>query len=176
MNKGRTHVYIGDGKGKTTSAAGLALRCASYGLTVHAYLFMPETPGGEWDSLARLGRVTVHRAQATVGKHINEMMPSERESFVISQQDLFDEACEQAQNPLCDMVVLDGVLDLVAAGAIAAGEVAYLSTRRYKGCELVITGKHAPSEIRQNADYITEMRKIKHPADAGEYPRRGIEY
>ncbi len=176
MNRGRTHVYFGDGKGKTTSAVGLALRCASYGLTVHVYLFMQQTPSSEWDSLARLGRVTVHRAEDESKKNYAEMSMSERDAFMIARQDLFDSACEQAQNPLCDMVVLDAALDAVSLGVIAAGEIAYLAKHKYRGCELVLTGRQAAPEIRESADYVTEMRKLKHPSDSGEHPRRGIEY
>ncbi len=176
MNKGRTHVYFGDGKGKTTAAIGLALRCASYGLTVHVYLFMQQTPCGDWDALARLGRVTIHRPEGASKKSYNEMSEREREDFMLARQNIFDEACEQAQNPLCDMVVLDGALDAVSLGAIDAGEIAYLAKHKYKGCELVVTGKHAAQEILESADYVTEMKKLKHPIDSGEYPRRGIEY
>ncbi len=41
---------------------------------------------------------------------------------------------------------------------------------------LVLTGRRVPPELYEYADYITEMREIKHPYQQGIQARRGIEY
>lgn len=57
MKKGLTLVYTGDGKGKTTSALGLALRATGRGLKVKIYQFIksPERTYGEKIALQKLG-------------------------------------------------------------------------------------------------------------------------
>lgn len=42
--------------------------------------------------------------------------------------------------------------------------------------EMVITGRKPPEFILEKADYITEMKKVKHPYDIGVTARPGIEY
>ena len=46
----------------------------------------------------------------------------------------------------------------------------------FSGIELVLTGRDAPQFMTEAADYITEMKKIKHPYDKGVNARIGIEY
>ncbi len=42
--------------------------------------------------------------------------------------------------------------------------------------ELVITGRDPSEEILARADYVTEMKLIKHPYDKGVKARKGIEF
>ena len=42
--------------------------------------------------------------------------------------------------------------------------------------ELVLTGREPDRFILENADYITEMKKLRHPFDRGIQARKGIEY
>lgn len=42
--------------------------------------------------------------------------------------------------------------------------------------ELVLTGRDPDRFILENADYITEMKKLRHPFDRGIQARKGIEY
>ena len=42
--------------------------------------------------------------------------------------------------------------------------------------EVVLTGRDPSEALCEAADYITEMRKVKHPFDRGIQARRGIEF
>jgi cob(I)alamin adenosyltransferase len=42
--------------------------------------------------------------------------------------------------------------------------------------ELVLTGRDPPQHIIAAADYVSEIRKVKHPYDLGVKAREGIEY
>ena len=44
------------------------------------------------------------------------------------------------------------------------------------GLEVVLTGRDPAPELERRADYITEMRKCKHPYDRGVAPRLGVEW
>ena len=57
MEKGLVHIYCGDGKGKTTCAVGLAVRCAGAGGKVLWFQFLKENTSGERAGLAQLGNI-----------------------------------------------------------------------------------------------------------------------
>ena len=42
--------------------------------------------------------------------------------------------------------------------------------------EVVLTGRNPSEQLCEWADYLTEMKKIKHPFDQGVKARKGIEY
>ena len=60
MEKGFTHLYTGNGKGKTTAAMGLALRARGAGLSVLFIQFLKKGDYSETKALASLG-VTVEQ-------------------------------------------------------------------------------------------------------------------
>jgi cob(I)alamin adenosyltransferase len=47
---------------------------------------------------------------------------------------------------------------------------------RPKQTSIVLTGNHAPNEIINIADLVTEMNEIKHPYQKGIKAKRGIDY
>ena len=53
------HIYCGDGKGKTTAAVGLAVRCAGAGGTVLFYQFMKPETSSERIALQQIHGITV---------------------------------------------------------------------------------------------------------------------
>ena len=75
-----------------------------------------------------------------------------------------------------DCVVLDEILDAVSLGMIQQEELlAFL--RKEKGrVEIILTGRNPGDEILELADYITEMKKIRHPYERGIAARKGVEF
>ena len=41
---------------------------------------------------------------------------------------------------------------------------------------MIITGRRAPQALTDAADLVTEMRKVRHPMDAGRKGQKGIEW
>ncbi len=60
---GLTHIYCGDGKGKTTAALGLALRAAGSGMRVQIIQLLKGSPTSELYSLARIPNIPVSRLE-----------------------------------------------------------------------------------------------------------------
>ena len=176
MKKGLIHIYTGDGKGKTTAALGLCLRAAGHGLHVEIFQFLKNGITGELQTLAKLNRVNLQRAQTDIKKFSWQMTPDEKELWNDAQQSLFDAACEKACDPNIDMVIMDEILGALSAGAIDIGQIKYLMSHKYKGTELVLTGRNAPPALIELADYVTEMKCEKHPHQQGIDARRGVEY
>lgn len=75
-----------------------------------------------------------------------------------------------------DMVILDEINVALNLKMIDTNEVVELIKNRPKHVELILTGRHAPAQIIELADLVTEMREVKHPYTQGVPPRRGIEH
>lgn len=176
MKKGLVHIYTGDGKGKTTAALGLAMRASGNGYDVQIYQFCKNTPSGELNALAKLPHVQVFRAESNCKKFTWDMNEEEKLAWIEAQQALFDQACEAACDPNTDLVILDEALGAMHAGAVEPSQLKYLISHKYKGAELVLTGRDAPQALIDAADYVTEMRMLKHPFQQGIDARRGIEF
>ena len=51
MRTGLVHAYFGEGKGKSTAALGLGLRCAGSGMTVFVIQFLKSSQSGELEAV-----------------------------------------------------------------------------------------------------------------------------
>jgi cob(I)alamin adenosyltransferase len=172
IKTGLIHIYTGDGKGKTTAAIGLALRAKGANLSV---------------LVAQLFKKNTSEAKALKGKGIDYLSYSSAHPFFkkYSKQELEDEVekCsffvkkvfEMARTKSYDMVVLDEIGPALAYNLVNENELVELIKSKPEKTELVMTGRGFPDSILQLADYVTEMRKIKHPYDKGVSARKGIE-
>jgi len=177
MDRGLVHIYTGEGKGKTTAAVGLAVRAAGQGLSVLFVQFFKQdsAPSGEKEFFRRPGSgIELVRSNS---RHPMFTGPKTDVAAVrASVVETFSLAVEKANAGGVDLLVLDEVLSAVNGGWISVEEMLEFLDGRPAGLEVVLTGRNAPSELVQSADYVTEMLKIKHPYDAGVQARRGIEF
>lgn len=176
MKHGMTHLYTGDGKGKTTAALGLTLRAAGHGLRVGIFQFCKHTPCGELTALKQFPKVSLQRADTECDKFTWEMSPEEKEGWREAQRALFDDACEAATCGQYDMVVLDEAMGAIHGGALDEKQLLYLISHKSRSTELIITGRSGGKALIEACDYVTEMRCLSHPLDKGEHARRGVEY
>ena len=73
----------------------------------------------------------------------------------------------------------DGLDEAVAAcnhGLIEEATLIDFLRGRPKALEVVLTGRDPSQHLLDAADYVTEMRKRKHPFDRGIAARRGVEF
>ena len=75
-----------------------------------------------------------------------------------------------------DVVILDEINVALDFGLIGVRDVLALIASRSERTELILTGRHAPREILQAADLVTEMREVKHYFQRGVKSRDGIEH
>ena len=98
------HIYCGDGKGKTTAAVGLAVRCAGAGGTVLFYQFMkPET------SSERIALQQIHGITVLSGYSIHQfsfrMTPEEKAEAAIGYQKQWQSLLEQVNQTTYQMLI-----------------------------------------------------------------------
>ena len=173
MQSGLLHIYHGGGKGKTTAAAGLCLRAAGHGLSVGFAQFLKDGSSGECTALKALPGVTVFNALPQVPFTFS-MTPEERETARDFYASLL-RLCEKAADRL-DLLVLDEVLDAVHTGILPEESLSAFVKRRPAGLELVLTGREPSPALLELADYVTEMRAIRHPFQHGQAARLGVEW
>ncbi|MDF3005955.1 MAG: cob(I)yrinic acid a,c-diamide adenosyltransferase [Oscillospiraceae bacterium] len=175
MEKGLVHLYYGDGKGKTTAALGLALRALGCGRRVVLVQFLKNTPCGELTALACHDGMTVLRGKA--GAHFTfAMTEEERTKTKEIHESNLTQAMGLAQKGQCDLLILDEVTDALQTGLLDEELLRQAVLKKADGLELVMTGHHAIGWLVQAADYVTEMKKCKHPFDRGIPAREGVEF
>ena len=74
------------------------------------------------------------------------------------------------------LVVLDEIFWAMKEGLVSEADVLALIRERAQGCELVLTGRGATRAIEEASDYVTYVKKEKHPFDKGVISRCGIDY
>ena len=163
------HLYCGEGKGKTTAAMGLALRMAGRGRAVVIAQFLKGADSGERLALAQVPGVRLLEVPERV-KFSFQLTPAEREAERTRNTRLLALARKAA--PSCDLLVLDEVCAAVNTGLLPLEDV--LDCLDSLSCEVVLTGRDPAPELRDRADYLTEMRKVRHPFDRGVCARTGI--
>jgi cob(I)alamin adenosyltransferase len=176
MQRGLVHFYYGDGKGKTTAALGLALRAAGCEKNVIIVQFLKDWKCGELQSLPFLPNVRVLRGKSSGGAFVHEMTDEEKNETKIIHNKNLKTALEFQKKGQCDLLVLDEVVDAYNLGVLDATLFEWLLNNKPVELELVLTGHESNELVRERADYVTKMQKIKHPFDTGVSARRGIEF
>ncbi len=170
---GKIHVITGPGKGKTTAAFGLAMRAAGHGLRVCIVQFMKtgETTG-EVIAAKRLKRLEI--VQFGTGRFVDP------KHIVDADRAAAHDALEYVRRRIsargCDILILDEVNVAAAFGLVKAREVLEVIGKRGVGVEVIMTGRNAPEELIDAADYVSSVSEMKHPFAKGLKPRKGIEW
>lgn len=172
---GLTHVYCGDGKGKTTAAIGLGVRACGCGKQVMLLQFLKGSSSGELAALRRLENFTVMPTPDNI-KFTFQMTPRELEEAALLCKTQFGSALTAVHAGECDMLILDEVFGAIHCGLLENKMLTDFIKNKPRGLELVLTGRDPEPEVLELADYISEIKKIKHPFDRKIPARRGIEF
>ena len=170
---GLIHLYCGDGKGKTTAALGLALRAAGAGKQVVFTQFFKDGSSSEMEPLAALTGVRVFHADTVRGFYRN-MTPSQREQAGKDYTALFRQVTQAARE--ADLLILDEIVSACNRGVVPEKLVTDFLREKPDRLEVVLTGRNPSFALLELADYVTEMRKLRHPFDRGIGARKGIEF
>lgn len=192
LERGLIHVYTGDGKGKTTAALGLALRAAGCGLRTYICQFLKGQGQGELEAVQWLAAgapatgapdgdrrppIAIERfGQPTFVRVSADGTSSATEEDVRLARAGLDAARRAMAGGQYDLVVLDEIHVALHFRLLTVQEVLELIDARPEGVELVLTGRRVPDEIMARADYVTEMREVRHPYQRGIQARKGIEF
>ena len=180
------HLYVGEGKGKTSAAIGLAVRAAGAGLRVAIVFFdKGESSAGQSDqvyservalrSIPNIELFSFGLPRFRPGRPFRQEMSDED---VREAQRGYELSARMIGERSHDVVILDEILCLVRPGVLSEKRVIELMdlSRRPPETELILTGRGDSPSLTEKADLVTDMRKVKHYFDSGTPARKGIEY
>ncbi|MFO8233936.1 MAG: cob(I)yrinic acid a,c-diamide adenosyltransferase [Bacteroidales bacterium] len=175
MKEGLIHIYTGDGKGKTTAAVGLATRALGHQFKVcYAYLHKrPEKYGyTEIKNLEKMGAeiFPVAKGHPFCDKDIDR---TQHRQLTKKQ---FAELEEKIKDKDFDLLIMDEAIVSVRDGFLPEELLIDFIRNKPAALELVMTGRGATEKMIELADYVSEVKKIKHPYDKKIIAREGIEY
>ena len=171
--RGLIHIYTGEGKGKSTAAVGLSIRCAGRGKKVLYTQFLKDNSSGELAVLSRTENIRVLPCPESYGFYW-KMTDSQKEEATKTYSSLLEAAAHEAVAGEYRMLVLDEIIAAYNCNLIDRAYLLEFLKNRPEGLEVVLTGRNPSEELLELADYVSEIRKVKHPYDRGIGARDGI--
>ena len=171
--RGLVIVHTGKGKGKTTAAMGMALRCLGHGFKVGIVQFVKGAWNtGERKALESFGGLVTFKA---LGEGFT-WETQDRARDIAAARAAFDAAEALIRDPSYRMVILDELNIVLRYDYLPAAAVLALLAEKPAGTHVVITGRNARPEILERADLVTEMTLVKHPFADGVKAQPGVEF
>jgi len=182
---GHVYLYYGTGGGKTTSALGLALRSVGHRRRVVVVQFMKWFADTGEVKVAELLKPYYEIRQfgkpgwlriGTDGGEVHEDLRTrdtgkeDREAAV----EAMDYARDTLGREKPDLLILDEVCLAVHAELLKVEDVLALLERLPENTDVVLTGRYAPRELVDRADFVNEVMQVKAPKDF--VNKRGIQY
>jgi len=174
-DKGLVIVHTGAGKGKSSSAFGMILRCVAHGFPCAVVQFIK----GAWDTGER----------RLLTGHFGDLCQfyAMGEGFTWETQDRARDIAaaragwEKAKTLIADsglrMVVLDEINIALRYDYLDVNEVVeFLKNHKPPMTHVVFTGRNAKQELIDAADLVTEMKLVKHPFRSGIKAQPGVEF
>ena len=171
--QGLVIVHTGPGKGKSTAAFGMALRCVGHGMKVGVVQFIK----GAWDTAERrmfegFGELVTFRA---MGEGFT-WETQDRARDIAAATAAWDTARAMLADPAYRMVVLDEINVALRYDYLSVDGVLAALAARPAGQHAVLTGRNAPAPLVEAADLVTEMTLVKHPFRLGIKAQPGVEF
>ncbi|MBN9495268.1 MAG: cob(I)yrinic acid a,c-diamide adenosyltransferase [Alphaproteobacteria bacterium] len=171
--KGLLLVHTGKGKGKSSSAFGMALRCLGHGMKVGIVQYVK----GAWDTgearfLARFPELCEIK---TLGEGFTWETQDKARDIAAAER-AWAESARMLADPSYAMVILDEINIALRYDLIPLAQVLEAIAARPPLQHVVATGRNAPDALIEIADLVTEMTLVKHPFRDGIKAQKGVEF
>jgi len=171
--KGLLIVNTGTGKGKSSAAFGMGLRVLGHGMKLGVVQFIKgalET--GEREFFRSHPKCEFH----VVGQGYT-WDTQDREADIRTAAKGWAEARRMIADPSFDMVILDELNIVLKYQYLDLTEVLEVFRDRREMLHIVVTGRHAPAELIELADLVSDIRPLKHPyKEQGVKAQKGVEF
>lgn len=173
--QGLIHIYCGDGKGKTTAATGLAIRAAGSKMNVLFARFLKNEYSGELRILDAIPEIEVMHLPKSFGfyRTLTEEQKAEMKQMYES---LWQEIEVKVETGEYQMLVMDELMAAYQYHLVDHQKVVKFLKEKPSELEVVMTGRNPAEELLELADYISAIKKVRHPYDKEIVARKGIEF
>jgi cob(I)alamin adenosyltransferase len=173
IEKGLLIVHTGKGKGKSTAAFGMVLRCLGHGMRVGIVQFVKGVwSTGERVALERFGDLVTCRA---MGEGFT-WDTQDRARDIAAARQAWQMAQTMISDPAYRLVLLDELNIVLRYDYLALDEVVAVLRAKPRDLHVIVTGRNAPPELIEVADLVTEMTLVRHPFRSGVKAQPGIEF
>jgi cob(I)alamin adenosyltransferase len=171
--RGLLIVHTGTGKGKSTAAFGMVLRCLGNGMRVGIVQFVKGVWGtGERVALERFGDLVTCRA---MGEGFT-WETQDRARDIAAARAAWELAKGMIADPSYRLVLLDELNIVLRYDYLPVDEVVAALKARPRDLHVIVTGRNAKPQLIEAADLVTEMTLVKHHFAAGVKAQEGIEF
>ena len=173
LERGLLIVHTGNGKGKSSSAFGMAIRSIGWGMKVAILQYVK----GKWETGER-NFFDAHPDLASfevMGEGFT-WETQDRAQDIAAARAAWERSKEMILDPAIDFVVLDELNIVLRDNTLPIAEIVAFLKERPLTKHICITGRNAKPELLEIADLITEFGEVKHPYHAGFKAQKGVEY
>ncbi len=153
---------------------GLCCRAAGAGKRVLIYQFMKDGQGNERAVLEKLPDICFANEPRIVSFSF-KMNDAEKAAEKTYYEREFAQVTDRARRDSFDILFLDEILYAINSELLDESLLIRFLDHKPEGLEVILTGRDPSDALRKRADYISEIRKEKHPYDRGLAAREGIE-
>ena len=173
IEKGLLIVHTGTGKGKSTAAWGLAMRCLGHGLKLGVVQFVKgRRETGERQLLERFPELVTIKV---MGEGFTwETQDKKRD--IEAAEAAWAETERLLQDPELHMLILDELNIVLRYDYLPLDRVLDALRGKRPDLHVVVTGRNAKPELIEAADLVTEMTLVKHPFRQGVKGQLGVEW
>jgi len=174
--KGLVVVITGNGKGKTTTALGIAVRACGHNLRTSIIQFMKgDIYAGEWDGIKKMNCQVelISTGKGFCGIQGNPYPFKEHRE---NAQEAIQLARQKMESGQLDILILDEINNALSLRLVDLEQVLEVIRQKPPLMHLVLTGRDAHPQIIESADTVSEIREIKHAYRKGIEPQPGIDY
>jgi cob(I)alamin adenosyltransferase len=169
----RILVITGHGKGKTTSAMGMALRASGHGMNVSIIQFVKQADTGEMEAMKKLDNINFTQTGLGFLPKATSQAFQVHKAAAVKGLTLASEAIESKH---CDMIVLDEICFAISTGLLSEDEVIEVIGHARPDQSVILTGRDAAEGIIGIADTVSIIACSKHGFEAGIGAQKGVEY
>jgi cob(I)alamin adenosyltransferase len=173
--KGLIIVHTGAGKGKSSAAFGMVLRCIAHNMPCAVVQFIK----GGWDTGERrlLTQHFSHLCQFYAMGEGFTWETQDKDRDIAAARAGWEKAKELIRDETLRLVLLDEINIALRYGYLDLAEVLdFLREEKPPMMHVVLTGRNAAEELIELADLVTEMAQVKHPFRAGIKAQPGVEF
>lgn len=171
--RGLVIVHTGPGKGKSTAAFGIVLRCIGHGMRVGIVQFVK----GAWETGER--KVLEDYADLVTCRAMGEGFTwdtQDRARDIAAASAAWDMSKAMIADPAYDLVLLDELNIVLRYDYLPLDEVIATLRAKRRDLHVIVTGRNSKPELIEIADLVTEMTMVKHPFRSGVKAQKGIEF